>query len=49
MVRETETNRDRGGGGRERFSFRSLPLMKGCTWMTYHLIVHTSYAREKRK
>ena len=23
------------------YSFRPLPLMKGCGWMTYHLTVHT--------
>ena len=23
------------------YSFRSLPLMKGCRWMTYHLTVRT--------
>ena len=23
------------------YSFRPLPLMKGCEWMTYHLRVHT--------
>ena len=23
------------------YSFRPLPLMKGCRWMTYHLTVHT--------
>ena len=37
-----------GVGGRARvirirmiYSFRVLPLMKGCGWMTYHLTVHT--------
>ena len=32
-----------GGGGEIRmiYSFRPLPLMKGCRWMTYHLTVHT--------
>ena len=23
------------------YSFRPLPLKKGCGWMTYHLTVHT--------
>ena len=23
------------------YSFRPLPIMKGCGWMTYHLAVHT--------
>ena len=23
------------------YSFRPLPLMKGCRWMTYYLTVHT--------
>ena len=23
------------------YSFRQLPLMKGCRWMTYHLTGHT--------
>ena len=36
----------RGESHREReirmiYSFRPLPLMKGCRWMTYHLTVHT--------
>ena len=26
---------------RKFYSFRPLPLMKGCKWMTYHLTVHT--------
>ena len=38
------------GGARERgirmiYSFRTLPLMKGCRWMTYHLRVHTIMTR----
>ena len=36
-VRERERERER-----ERiYSFRPLPLMKGCRWMTHHLTVHT--------
>ena len=28
------------------FILRPLPHVKGCRWMTYHFIVHTSYAHE---
>ena len=33
--------RERERGIRMIYSFRPLPLMKGCRWMTYHLTVHT--------
>ena len=42
--RETETERDRERETEtetERDSFRPLPLMKGCRWMTYQVTVHT--------
>ena len=47
---ESGTERERGGDTdtdtddlriRMIYSFRPLPLMKGCGWMTYHLTVHT--------
>ena len=39
--RETETETERWIRIRMIYSFRSLPLMKGCRWVTYHLTVHT--------
>ena len=39
--RQTETHRERQIQIRMIYSFRPLPLMKGCGWMTYHLTVHT--------
>ena len=43
-------------GGRERgirirtiHSFRPLPLMKGCRWMTYHLTVNTMIISMSKK
>ena len=47
--RERERQRELGGDRvmekekriRMIYSFRPLPLMKGCGWMTYHLTVHT--------
>ena len=38
--------------GRQRntkdlFIFSPLPLMKGCRWMTYHHMVHTSSVHQK--
>ena len=36
--RETETEREYGMG--MIYSFRPLPLLKWCRWMTYHLTVH---------
>ena len=44
------TEGGRVGGARERglrmiYSFRPLPLMKGCRWMTYHLTIHTIMTR----
>jgi len=39
---EKNQEREREGGGIGIiYSFRPLPLMKGCRWMTYHLPVHT--------
>ena len=38
-VRERE--REREIRIRMIYSFRPLPHMKGCGWMTYHLTVHT--------
>ena len=38
---QTERERERGRGRERIYSFRPLPLMKGCRWMTYHLTVHT--------
>ena len=35
--RERERERERG----MIYSFRPLPLLKGCRWMTYHLTIHT--------
>ena len=41
----SEGEREVGGGGEIQigmiYSFRPLPLMKGCRWMTYHLTVDT--------
>ena len=41
--REGVTEGERGTEGEREmiYSFRSLPLMKGCRWMTYHLTEHT--------
>ena len=39
---QRERERERGGGIRMIYSFRPLPLMKGCRWMTYHFIVHNN-------
>ena len=36
-----EREREREIRIRMIYSFRPLPLMKGCGWMTYHLTVHT--------
>ena len=36
--RQTETEREYGMG--MIYSFRPLPLLKWCWWMTYHLTVH---------
>ena len=36
--RQTETDREYGMG--MIYSFRPLPLLKGCGWMIYHLTVH---------
>ena len=50
MHRERDRNTQRGeecrrekerGEIRMSYSFRPLPLVKGCGWMTYHLTVHT--------
>ena len=40
-VREREREREIRIRIRMIYSFRPLPLMKGCGWMTYHLTVHT--------
>ena len=46
-VRETDRQTDRQTDNQTEirirmiYSFRPLPLMKGCGWMTYHLTVHT--------
>ena len=32
---------------KDLFIFSPLPLIKGCRWMTYHLMVHTSSVLEK--
>ena len=39
--RHTQQERERGIRIRMIYSFRPLPLMKGCRWKTYHLTVHT--------
>ena len=39
-LRQGETERD-PIRTRMIYSFRPLPLMKGCRWMTYHLTVHS--------
>ena len=31
------------------YSFRPLPLMKRCGWMTYHLTVHTTIVPVSKK
>ena len=37
---EERREREREREIRMIYSFRPLPLMKGCGWMTYHLAVH---------
>ena len=40
-VRDTDTE--------ALFVIRPLPLLKGCKWMTYHLIEHSQVMRMKKK
>ena len=43
-----ERERERGRV-RMIYSFRPLPLRKGCRWMTYHLTVHTIITSMNKK
>ena len=47
--RDRERERERERGIRMIYSFRPLPLMKGCGWMTYHLTVHTRIVPMSKK
>ena len=44
-----ERERERGIRIRMIYSFRPLPFMKGCGWMTYHLPVHTTIMPMSKK
>ena len=46
VKRERERER---GRVRMIYSFRPLPLTKGCRWMTYHLTVHTIITSMNKK
>ena len=46
---DSHTAPDYVGEIRMIYSFRPLPLMKGCMWMTYHLTVHTIMTGERER